>query len=69
MNDRPAGSGGLIAKLAIAPPVGVTAGPVNAVPTIAVPEEVARVNVGFASFTVSEYVAGDCPEELVAVIV
>ena len=66
---RPAGSAGLIAKLAIAPPVAVTVGPVKAVPTIAVPDEDARVNVGFASLTVSEYVAGDVPEELVAVIV
>ena len=69
LNDRPAGSVGLIAKLAIAPPVGVTAGPVKAVPTIAVPDDEARVNVGFASFAVSEYVSGDVPEELVAVIV
>ena len=69
LSVSPAGRVGLIAKLAMTPPVGVTAGPVNAVPTIAVPDVEARVNVGFASFTVSEYVAVDVPEELVAVIV
>ena len=66
---RPAGSAGLIAKLAIAPPVAVTVGPVKAVPTIAVPDEDARVNVGFANFTVRTNRADVEPVVLVAVIV
>ena len=68
-NVRPTGRVGLIAKLAIAPPVGVTAGPVNAVPTIAVPEVDARVNVGFASFTVKTKRAVVEPVTFVAVMV
>ena len=66
---RPAGSDGLIAKLTIAPPVDVIVGPLNTDPTTALPDDVDKVKAGFATLTVSEYVAGDVPEELVAVIV
>jgi hypothetical protein len=69
LNVMPVGNVGEIAKLAIAPPVGNTEGPVNALNAMAFPEVADKVNVGGANLTVSEYVAVEVPEELVDVIV